>query len=766
MERSRKKITVGLLVSGIMDKFTESICRGVMHGAKKADVNLVVLPCKYLDRDLTHNKELMYEYQYNTLFSYVTKENLDAILVSADSIGCYTNKERVCEVLETYTGIPCILIASKIDGYVSVMYDNDAGIREGLEYLIHELNCRKFCMVGGPDDNTDAYERKQVFINVLKEHNLSFEEKNFVRGNLSRNNTDAFSRILDQNPNTDAIFCVNDECALGLYDEMKKRGVIPGKDIYVFGYDNSIPATRSKPSLSSVWADSVALGEKAFELLMRMLDGEKVVSQTLPTKFIQRDSFGTKDRGEVKALDHHAIDAHFDEIFYRTKHEEAQEKIVVIYDLFRDMVEQLILLFESASFDMEVYTEVQGLLDDFLGNSALEYADIDKLLKYIEQIYQSVKREKGNGNDGEAGRVFTIIFRKIITAMDYRLRAMKEAEESEAYSMKLFVSNIMQFEKGNDKSYMLLLQNLDWLKIQNAYVYIFEEPITHLYREEFRLPEYLYLKALRTKNGVESIPVMWQKVKVADIYRQKKMKQSRYSMVLLPLFSNEVLYGAVLCDLTDKLFDNGEFVINQMSSAAKMIDLLKTNEKIQEQLEDNLVALRQTNISLDNLAKSDVLTGVMNRRGFQNAGEEFLEEKRREHKKVLVAYIDMNNLKIINDRYGHEEGDYSLKLIGEKIAGFVEHNGICGRIGGDEFACLMECRDEGGELLIRQRLYKEFQDYNRMSEKTYNITVSVGTCILDEKDKVTLKEALALADEKLYEEKQHRLKIVEKSKGI
>lgn len=770
MEKRGKKVTIGLLVSGIMDEFTESICKGVMHGAKKADVNLVVLPCKYLDRDLSKNRELMYEYQYNTMFSYVTRENLDAILVSAGSIGCYTSEKRMCEVLEAYLGIPCVLIASKLDGYVSVMYDNDAGIREALEYLIHELNCRKFGMIGGPDVNTDAYERKQVFLDVLKEHNIPFEEKNFVKGNLSRNNSEAFCAILDSNPDVEAIFCVNDDSAIGLYDEMKKRGVIPGKDIYVFGYDNTVPASRSKPTLSSVWADSVALGEKAVELVLRMLSGEVVSSQTLSTKFIQRDSFGNKESSSTKkegiVLDYHNINAYFDDIFYRYKNEESQENITVIYELFQNMTEELIQLFENPAFDMKLYTDVLGLLDEFLNHSALEYADMEKLIKYIEQIYQNTKSKETNADGVEQGEVLHIILRKIIGAMDYRFRMMRDAEESEAYSMKLFVGNIMQFEKGNDQSYAMLLQNLDWLNIQNAYVYVFDKPIIHLYLEEFQLPKYLYLKAVRRNGIVESIPVTKQRIKSANLYRHDRMESARYSMVLLPLFSNEVLYGAVLCDLTDKIFDNGEFVVNQMSSAVKMIELLKSNEKIQQQLEENLVTLRQKNIVLDNLSKSDGLTGILNRRGFEDAAEAFLEIKRREHKKLLVAYIDMNNLKIINDRYGHEEGDFSLRLIGEKIAEFIMPNGICGRIGGDEFSCIMECEEEREELQIRQTLYQAFQEYNEQSDKPYNITVSVGACILDEDDEVTLKEALALADEKLYEEKQHRIKRVEKSHVI
>ena len=82
MVENGKRLTIGLLVSGIVDEFTMLVCKGVVHAAKEADVNLVVFPGKYLDRDLTERREIMYEYQYNTIFSYAKKENIDALIVS------------------------------------------------------------------------------------------------------------------------------------------------------------------------------------------------------------------------------------------------------------------------------------------------------------------------------------------------------------------------------------------------------------------------------------------------------------------------------------------------------------------------------------------------------------------------------------------------------------------------------------------------------------------------------------------------------------
>ncbi len=765
MEQSGKRITVGLLVSGIMDKYTESVCKGVMQAAKKADVNLVVLPCKYLDRDLTEKKEIMYEYQYNTLFAYARKDNLDALLISADSIGCYTSRERIQEVLEQYQGIPSVLIASKIDGYVSVNYDNYAGIKEGLEYLIQRLGCKKIGMIGGPDDNSDAFERKQAFMEVLNENGIIAEEKNYVEGNLSRYRTSVFQEFLDNNPDAEAVFCVNDDTALGFCDEMKVRKLVPGKDIYVFGYDDTLLAEKSKPSLSSVRADAAELGKKAFEIVLRMLSGERAISTVLPTKFIRRDSFGEsekRDNGTEKPELSH-IAEYFEDIFYRCKYESSAEELMMLRSSYHSMMEKVFLLYERYETEKTLVEDVLNLMDEFLSRGALEYADIDRFMLHIEWMRQTMEEKTLSQEDRQCLRkMYNSIYRKIVNAMDYRFGVMKEEEESNHYSMKLFVRDIMQFEKGSDQSYMVLLEHLNWLDIKNGYVYLFEKPMMHLHKEPFSLPKHMYLKAVLEDGKVRGIPVTRQRKRISDIYHNADIVSERYSLVLLPLFSNEFLYGVILCDLTEKMFDNGEFLVNQMGSAVKMIQLLRANGKIQQKLEESLVTLRENNIALDNLSKSDSLTGILNRRGFQDAAEEFLNKNRQTVQKTLVAYVDMNNLKIINDRYGHEDGDFSLKVIGDMLVDVVGKNGIAGRIGGDEFACIMEyeAEDEGKQLL--DEIQKKFLCFNAGSDKPYNITVSVGTYVVKAAETISLKEVLALADERLYEAKQHRVKTVAK----
>ncbi len=767
MAKSEKRLTVGVLVSGIMDDFTVSICRGVMQAAKASDVNVVVLSGKYLDRDLSQNIELMYEYQFNTIFSYAKKDNLDALVVAADCIGCFTTKERMKEMMKQYEGIPCVLAASKIDGYVSVTYDNYNGIREGLEYLIHKLNCRKFGMIGGPEDNTDAKERKQAFMSVLQDNGFEVDDRLYVVGDLSRRAGEKFKELLNQAPELEAIFCVNDDTALGLYEELKKRNLMPGKDISVLGYDDTILAAKANPSLSSVRADPVELGAKAFKLVLRMVNGEQVESEVLPTRFVKRDSLVDENITEEaggKSHDMGDIDTYFDDIFYRYKHEDMEVQMKHLRMDFTGFIEKMMLLFKKKDKNFELYMEIQALMDSFLNHGAMEYADMDNLMITLEKIYHALKRAQPDiEKKYEIRELFANIYRKIIRAMDNQFGTMREVEERTNYSMKLFIRDMLQFEKGNDQSYASVLGNLEWMNIKNAFIYVFKKPVMHLYKESFRVPEHLYLKAALRDGVVQAVPSIQQKKSIKDIYDCDVLgMQKQYSMVLLPLFSSEVLYGVILCDLTDKVFENGEFMINQMSSAIKMISLLKANEEIQQQLEESLARLKENNIVLDNLSRSDGLTGILNRRGFYTAAEELMEKGREAGKKALVIYVDMNNLKIINDRYGHEEGDFSLKLIGEIISNAMQEKGIVGRIGGDEFACFLEySKDDEGESILSD-IYGRFEEFNANSQKPYNVTVSAGACVMDYAEKLTLKQALTQADEKLYEVKKLRSKEVAK----
>ena len=761
----KRAVTVGLLASGITDNFSIMVCRGAMKAAREMGVKLVIFPGKYLDRDLTARKEILYEYQYNTLFSYAQAARLDAVLIMADSIGCYAQADRIKQFIQQYSKLPCVLVASKLEGYVSVNYDNYNGISEAMNYMIRELGMRKIGMVGGPEGNTDAKERKNTFIRVLEENQMPFDENCYIEGTLSRYSGGIFDTFIEKNPDIQGIFCVNDDTAIGLYEALKQHGRTPGRDVRIFGYDNMLASAKIEPPLASVWADPTRLGEKALNTALRLIEGEQVEDQVLSTKFIKRDSLGTIKKKDVlqsdRWLDRGSIDKYFNDIFYRGNLSDLRAP-------YRAFMNCVMDLYESETVTQEQITgqrnELVRTFDAFVGTGAMEYADMENFLTHIEHIHRAFQQKGKKGDELED--VFAVIYRRTVMAVEQHLGRISEAREDEQYVMKLFVRDIMQFEKGNDQSYAVLLEHLGWLDIQNAYIYVFRKPVMHLEHEELEIPDKLYLKAVRSAGVVTSVLGAQQQRSTDELFRDSQTGQGTSSLVVLPLFSNEMLYGILLCDMTEKLFENGEFLVNQMGAAIRMLELLKSNEQIQRQLEESLITLKENNIVLDTLSKSDALTGIMNRRGFYHSGEALLERNKQAGGRTLVAYIDMNNLKIINDRYGHDEGDFSIKLISDLLTETAGSTGLVGRVGGDEFALVMPALPSGeaaaGEKAFAERIYKRFGQYNEGSAKVYNITVSVGTCTVEAGDALTLKEAMTLADGKLYEEKQNRVKSVAK----
>lgn len=660
MIKTRK--TIGVMVGGITDDFTRLLCKGLREAAKEWDVNLVVIPGKFLDRDYTENRDIMYEYQYDTLFSSVRKDRLDGIIVAANCIGCYTTKERLVEFMHRYDGIPCVLVSSDLEGYVNVSYDNDRGIRQGIHYLVRKLHCTKIGMIGGSQENSDAMDRKATFESALWENGILPQEKRYVEGNLTGTAHAAYAKLLDENPDLEAVFCVNDETAAGFYEELKVRGLMPGRDISVFGYDDTEWCSQIYPTLSSVRADISKLGSKACELLCLMLQGKNVSSVKLPTDLVIRNSFCKGHQGEM----------------------------------------------DERGDVLEKYESMNHWTDEWFG-----------------------KQKRVN------------------------------------FEMKNFILKLLCFEKGTDQSFGEILATMEWLKIHNAFLYTYEEPVIHLKHEPFQMPEQLLLKAKELHGKVENIPSIHQKKKTKNIFRFSQMGISdRAWMVTLPLYANEMLYGILVCDLTDEVLEYGEFLSNQISAAVKMLNLLKNNEDIQKRLEKSLYVLKENNLELETLSKKDPLTGICNRRGFFEGAQPLLNKAKEAGKTFLVLYADMNNLKIINDRYGHEEGDFSLHIIADILAEMVKKEqasageSVVARIGGDEYACAMITEKEKEQLM--QEVYDAFTVKNEQSDKPYNVTVSIGAYALKPEDEHSLSDALSLADEQLYEVKKLRKKDVAK----
>ncbi len=755
----KRRKTVAFLTSGIMDLFSIQLANGIISAIddRKDDVNLLIFPLKYINREWSEGLDPS-EYQYQTSTVFLQKENVDVLLVAADCIACLTNEENKLRFMESLGDIPVVLVASRIDGYPGVSYDNTSGIEDGLNYLIEQRGVRKICMLGGAGSSTDALERRDVYERVMKAHGIPVYDHYYVETNLTYNCREEVAFLLDSNPDVEAIFCVNDSVAFGLYAEMKARGLVPGRDIYVLGFDNEADSAIINPSLTTVDADPVKLGQYAYQMAVRMMDGEKIGAETISTRLIIRDSFGgVVERQEQEKnyyLDKNKMDVFFDKLFYRYDEREEQKDNSRLRKAFHDMANMTIDYITAKADDKELNRpefadEVIAYADEFFKSGALSYADVDEFVFFLEHFLQSISDSDADKCvKNRADELMMKMLKRIIKVMGNRSREISKKGDDTTIALKNLVRDSLNFAYGNDHSYSALISHVEWLDMKNAYIYVYDKPIVHLEGERVQIPRRLRLKAALTDGRLIEIPYSDQRTKVEDMFFNRKITKDPYKMILIPLFSWDTLYGAMMFDATEQTFKNGDFLTNQFGTAVHIIHILKQNNEIQKQLEDNLAVMSKNNIELDKLSRNDVLTGILNRRGFRALAESILADNRELKRDTLISYVDMNNLKVINDRFGHDEGDFALKAVSTVLSGIIGNRGIVGRIGGDEYAFVYYGESDVDEL--REAIRLRFEEYNTTTDKPYNVTISCGFCWIRKDDDQTLDDAMGMADQDLY----------------
>ncbi len=156
---------------------------------------------------------------------------------------------------------------------------------------------------------------------------------------------------------------------------------------------------------------------------------------------------------------------------------------------------------------------------------------------------------------------------------------------------------------------------------------------------------------------------------------------------------------------------------------------------------------------LQSMAATDALTGLTNRRQFNNRLHEEVSRARRHETPLSLALFDLDDFKRLNDFYGHPVGDRILKELGKLIRQNIRESDLPARYGGEEFAIILpETREvEADELLERLRLLVA-QTVFCLPENPLTITISVGVAQLEPRQH-TAFELVELADKALYEAK-------------
>lgn len=234
-------------------------------------------------------------------------------------------------------------------------------------------------------------------------------------------------------------------------------------------------------------------------------------------------------------------------------------------------------------------------------------------------------------------------------------------------------------------------------------------------------------------------------------YRKKNLlpeylyDSSENAHVYIPLFFEEKAFGYIAL-----AYEN-----NQIDYHFRLVQWqININQMLQ-----NICDSKRTGLLISRLEEiymKDSLTGLYNKHGY-NHFEDSLLQHAVSHELSLTAFmIDMDGLKIINDTYGHNEGDFAIQVLGHALESCLNEGDLCARFSGDEFYILAVGLSPDDMKLRIQSIYNYLDHYNNLSQKPYNVCCSCGYSYMMPDASVTsekIRELFAQADSNMYEKK-------------
>ncbi len=181
----------------------------------------------------------------------------------------------------------------------------------------------------------------------------------------------------------------------------------------------------------------------------------------------------------------------------------------------------------------------------------------------------------------------------------------------------------------------------------------------------------------------------------------------------------------------------------------------KKSDSLERLVQERTAALEQSMKQAEMLARTDVLTGALNRRAFFEYGEKEYERAMRYKTTLAVIMIDLDHFKLINDNFGHAVGDATLIEVLNTLHKLIRNVDTIGRIGGEEFAALLPQTDLQTATELAQRLRSAVEELKvTVDGLSISITASFGVAVIDVANE-TLDESLKRADAALYRAKEN-----------
>ena len=292
------KKTFALLLDYLGGDYQSGLLAGVSAVAEERDVNLLAV----IGRSLRAPRAT--DASQNDIYSRLGAERVDGMIVSAGNIGIYAGADALKALVQRFAPLPVVSVGAHIPGVPSLVVSNRSGQKTIVDHLIDEHACRRIAYVRGPLESEEAEERFRGYADALLAHDLELDRELVGVGNFWINSgAEATLQLLGRQCEFDALVAANDYMALGALQALREYGKRIPHDVLVAGFDDVPSSREGYRSLTTVRQPIELLGRSAAEMVLRMIDGERVLERSEhQVELITRQSCGCAYRIRQKPV--------------------------------------------------------------------------------------------------------------------------------------------------------------------------------------------------------------------------------------------------------------------------------------------------------------------------------------------------------------------------------------------------------------------------------------------------------------------------------
>lgn len=747
---------IGLVVGNKSSDYPFAVRMGIQNTIEAAGHLLVTITDLVPHHDVSHGMAY-----YRLSFQIASRLDLDAIIVPVGSVmaNIASGEREALGLLKSLDPARTIVMERDVAGFRCVTKDNAPGMRDCMRHLIETCGFRRIAFVSGPSSSQGAREREGIYFEEMAAHGLETPSRLFARGNFRGECADVIEKILDDNPDLEAIACAADLIAYTAYDVIRKRDMTVGEDIAVTGFDDHVRSAHLDPPLSTVHMTGYDFGRAAAREAIRLCEGLPQRERVLRSSFVSRGSCGENMRGDVERfrelvcegsipLDKIAsvmVDATLFmagpriERDFHARMRAFVDKVVQTFQLHLEHPDEEAMLFSSS--------DLANLL-------LLDYRDHISLEGFHASVIELLEALLEESPEEDAAWVFeqtSYLHLRVARLLNNATQSGELTMQQRAWTTFHIVDDVLRVDSDPVLAHRLMLEELMRLGVREADLFLLAEPVEFMGVSGPALSDMLLPIGTLSKGfvcvdeDVRSVPL--QEV-LGTI--QQRYGESTTVCTVGPLVAGNELLGIGVID-AGTLNQNGIFMAFLNLGFA-----LKHLQTIADEREMNSL-LNASNLLLERQSQHDELTGLLNRRGFLNRIEHVL--KTNEGTRGAVLYLDLDGLKDINDTLGHDVGDQAICHTARILEGCLPKGGLLARLGGDEFVMFVLLGAESELEGLSASIHRGMELFNRLGTMRYELSISFGAdCFCIDGDTASrLAEHMSRADERLYRMKRsHR----------